>query len=73
LLGDLGQRAILIEKNNVLGGRPIDENYAALTHGFRSAEEAMNELIAAAQANPTIDIRTGSEVVNVRGPPVTSM
>jgi heterodisulfide reductase subunit A len=67
LLGDLGQRAILIEKNNVLGGRPIDENYAALTHGFRSAEEAMNELIAAAQANPTIDIRTGSEVVECSG------
>lgn len=67
LIGDLGQRAILVEKQHVLGGRPIDEGYAALTHGFRSAEEAMNELIAAAQANPTVDIRLGSEVVECAG------
>jgi heterodisulfide reductase subunit A len=67
LIGDLGQRALLIEKYDVLGGRPIDEHYAALTHGFRSAEDAMNELIAAAQSNPTVDIRTGWEVVECTG------
>lgn len=67
LLGDLGQKAIVVEKSGVLGGRPIDEHYAALTHGFRSAEEAMDELIAAAKANPTVDIRLNSEVVECSG------
>jgi len=67
LLGDLGQKAILVEKRAVLGGIPIAENYAALTHGFRSAEEAMNELIAAARANPSVDMRLGSEVVACSG------
>jgi len=67
LIGDLGQRAILIEKRDGLGGTPIYEQYAALTHGFRSAEEAMNDLIAAVKANPTVDIRLGSEVVACSG------
>jgi len=67
LIGDLGQRAMLVEKRDGLGGTPIYEQYAALTHGFRSAEEAMNELIAAAKANPTVDIRLGSEVVACSG------
>lgn len=67
LLGDLGQKAVLVEQKPVLGGRPIDESYAALTHGFRSAEEAMNELITAAQANPSVNIRTGWEVAECSG------
>jgi len=67
LIGDLGQKAIVVEKGNFLGGRPIDEHYAALTHGFRSAEEAINELIAAAQANPTVDIRLNTEVAECSG------
>ena len=33
LLGDLGQKTVLVEKGPFLGGRPIDEHYAALTHG----------------------------------------
>ncbi len=67
LIGDLGRNAILVEKREALGGIPIAEHYAALTHGFRSAEEAMGELIAAAQANPTVDFRLGSEVVECAG------
>jgi heterodisulfide reductase subunit A len=67
LLGDLGRKAILVEKRAALGGIPIAENYAALTHGFRSAEEAMNELIASARANPGVDFRLESEVVECTG------
>lgn len=67
LIGDLGQKAILVEKRDALGGIPIAEHYAALTHGFRSAEEALNELIAAAQANPTVEFRLGAEVVECSG------
>lgn len=67
LIGDLGQRAILVEKREALGGIPIAEHYAALTHGFRSAEDALNELIGAVRANPTVDIRLGTEVVACSG------
>jgi heterodisulfide reductase subunit A len=67
LIGDLGQRAVLVENRDALGGIPIAEHYAALTHGFRSAEEAMGELIAAATANPTVEIRLSSEVVACTG------
>lgn len=67
LLGDLGQKTIVVEQKPFLGGRPIDENYAALTHGFRSAEDAMNELITAAKANPTVDIRLNTELAECSG------
>ncbi len=67
LIGDLGQKAIVVEKRNHLGGAPIYEHYAALTHGFRSAEETMNELIGAVQASPTVDIRLSSEIVACSG------
>ncbi len=67
LLGDLGQKTIVIEQKLFLGGRPIDEHYAALTHGFRSAEDAMNELIAAAKASPTVDIRLNTELAECSG------
>ena len=67
LLGDLGRKTILVEKADALVGAPIAEHYAALTHGFRSAEEAMNELIAAARANPGVEFRLESEVVECSG------
>ncbi len=67
LIGDLGQKAILVEKRDALGGIPIAEHYAALTHGFRSAEEAMGELMAAATANPSVEVRLSSEVVACSG------
>ena len=67
LLGGLGQKAIVVEKREALGGAPMAEHYAALTHGFRSAEAAVNELIAAAQANPSVEFRLGSEIVACSG------
>lgn len=67
LIGDLGQKAILVEKREQLGGTPIYEHYAALTHGFRSAEEAMNALIRAVRANPTVELRLGWEVTACEG------
>lgn len=67
LLGDLGQKALLVERREALGGIPIAENYAALTHGFRSAEEAMNELIGQVRANPSVEIRLGTDIAECAG------
>jgi heterodisulfide reductase subunit A len=46
---------------------PIQANYAALTHGFRSAEEAMGEMIDAVVNHPNVDLRTSSQVTAMTG------
>jgi heterodisulfide reductase subunit A len=67
LAAALGSEVMLIEKQPVLGGTPIAASYAALTHGFRPAEEAMSEMMAAVVDHPLVDIRTATEVGAVSG------
>ncbi len=67
LAAELGAPVTIVEKKAALGGMPIHENYAALTHGFRSATEAMAQMIDAATAQPALEVRTSSEVVGVDG------
>jgi len=67
LVGDLGSKAVVLEKRDHLGGTPIAENYAALTHGFRDAEEAMDEMIRGVTHNPNVEVRLGAEVVASEG------
>lgn len=66
-VSDLGYNATLIERRDFLGGTPIAENYAALTHGFRDAEEAMNEIIADVTARPNVEVRLNSCVAGLEG------
>jgi len=67
LAAELGSPVTLVEKKDVAGGMPIHADYAALTHHFRSASEAMAEMIDAVTGNDLIDIRTGTEVTSVGG------
>lgn len=67
LAAALGSDVLLVEKSAVLGGTPIAEHYAALTHGFRSAEEAMGEMMAAVVDHPRVTIKTATEVTAVSG------
>jgi heterodisulfide reductase subunit A len=64
---DLGARVTLVEKQDNPGGMPIQADYAALTHGFRDASEAMGEMITAVVDHPNIDLLTSSEVTGVEG------
>jgi heterodisulfide reductase subunit A len=48
-VADLGGSAVLIEKENFLGGMPIRENYATLTPNMEPAEVAMGRLIDGVQ------------------------
>jgi heterodisulfide reductase subunit A len=66
-VSDLGFHATLIEQRAFLGGTPIAENYAALTHGFRDAEEAMNEIIADVTARPNVEVHLNSCVSKLDG------
>ena len=68
-IADIGYKAVLIEKRDVLGGTPESANYAALTPDFRDAGEAMAEMAAAIQDNPEVDIRTGTIVTDAIGQP----
>lgn len=63
----LGAKVVLVEKQTQLGGAPIHEHYAALTHGFRDAEEVMNEIIADVKSYENVDIRLGYEVTTASG------
>ncbi len=67
LAAALGSDVLLVEKSAVLGGTPIASSYAALTHGFRSAEEAMGEMMAAVVDHPRVTIKTATEITAVSG------
>jgi NADPH-dependent 2,4-dienoyl-CoA reductase/sulfur reductase-like enzyme len=67
LAAELGSPVTLIEKMDVAGGMPIHADYAALTHHFRPAADAMGEMVDAASGNDLIDLRVGTEVASVDG------
>ncbi len=67
MAGRLGSDVLIVEKNAVVGGMPIIENYAALTHGFQSAEEMVGRLTASATDLENVEVRVDSEVTAVTG------
>jgi len=66
-VAELGGEAILLEKRERLGGTPDRENYAKLTHHWRDASEAMEELAAAATNNPNVEVKYQTEVKGMSG------
>lgn len=67
LLADIGTKVTLVEQRDHLGGTPIAERYAALTHGFHDAEEMMNKMIDKVVDNPLVDVRLNSSVSAATG------
>jgi len=66
-VGDLGYQVVLVEAKGFLGGTPIADNYAALTHGMRDASEAMGEMAKAVQDHSLVDVRLNSRVTACSG------
>jgi heterodisulfide reductase subunit A len=66
-VADLGYPTVLVEMRAHLGGAPIAENYAALTHGMRDAAEVMGEMTAAVTGHPQVDVRLDTRVVGCSG------
>lgn len=64
---DLGANVVLVEERNRLGGTPVYERYAALTHGFQDAEAVMSKLSATVMAHPHIQVKLSSRVVSCQG------
>lgn len=69
MVADLGCPVLLVEERPQLGGTPLFESYAGLTHGFRSAEEAVGELVRAVQTDPLVEVRLRTTVVGCEGEP----
>lgn len=66
-VADLGLTATVVEKQMRLGGTPIASQYAALTHGFRDAEEAFEGIIADVTKHPNVETHLNSRVVGLEG------
>jgi heterodisulfide reductase subunit A len=66
-VAELGVPTTVVEKQHRLGGTPIASQYAALTHGFRDAEEAIDEKIACLTQHSHLDIHLNTRVVGVEG------
>ena len=66
-VAELGGEAILIEKRIGLGGTPISEGYAKLTHHWRDASEAMAELASAVTGNANVAVKYQAEVKGFSG------
>jgi heterodisulfide reductase subunit A len=66
-VADLGARVVLVEERDRLGGTPVFEQYAALTHGFQDAEEVMDRIVRAVVGHPGVEVRLRSKVVSCEG------
>ncbi len=66
-LADIGYNSIIVEKNDFLGGKPIEEHYSVLTPDQTDAETAMKVKIDAVTGNDLVDIRTNTTVLATDG------
>ena len=68
-IADLGYKVILAEKRDKMGGTPMSAGYAALTPDMRDAGEAMEEMCAAVENNPDVEIKLNTEIIGASGEP----
>ena len=68
-LSAAGQQAILVEKEQQLGGAPILSGYAKLVPSGEWAKDAIGGMVARVEGSETVDVRTGVTVTNFDGEP----
>ncbi len=68
-IAELGYKVILAEKRDKMGGTPMSAGYAALTPDMRDAGEAMQEMCAAVENNPDVNIMLNTEIKGASGEP----
>jgi heterodisulfide reductase subunit A len=67
VITELGQRVVLIEAKERLGGRPILENYAGITPHGEPAEPLLLGMADSVTNHPLAEVHLSSEVVAVEG------
>ena len=68
-LSAAGQRAILVEKEQQLGGAPILSGYAKLVPTGEWAKDAIGGMVSRVEGSDTVDVRTNLTVTNFEGGP----
>jgi heterodisulfide reductase subunit A len=68
-LGSIGQKTVLVEKADRLGGAPILSGYAKLVPSGRWAKDAIGGMVARVQANPSVAVKKSTIVKTFSGQP----
>lgn len=68
-LASVSQRAILVEKEQRLGGAPILSGYAKLVPSGEWAKDAIGGMVSRVEGNPLVTIRRGCTVQEFTGSP----
>ncbi|MEK9724799.1 MAG: FAD-dependent oxidoreductase [Rhodospirillaceae bacterium] len=66
-LSAVGQKSVLVEKMDRLGGAPILSGYAKLVPTGEWAKDAIGGMVARAEASDAVDVRTGTMVTAFDG------
>ena len=68
-LGAIGQKVVLVEKENRLGGAPILSGYAKLVPSGQWAKDAIGAMVTRTTAQSGVSVRTGVTVKSFAGVP----
>ncbi len=68
-LASIGQKAVLVEKTDRLGGAPILSGYAKLVPSGQWAKDAIGGMVARVEANPGVTIKKSVTVKAFSGQP----
>lgn len=68
-LASAGRKAVLVEKEDRLGGAPILQGYAKLVPSHEWAKDAIGGMVSRTASHPNVDVRTGASVQTFVGEP----
>ncbi|MEC3862797.1 FAD-dependent oxidoreductase [Mesobacterium sp. TK19101] len=68
-LASTGQKVVLVEKEEILGGAPILSGYARLVPSHEWAKDAIGGMVTRVADNPNVEVRTGATVKDFAGGP----
>jgi heterodisulfide reductase subunit A2 len=68
-LASVGQKVVLVEKENRLGGAPILSGYAKIVPSGEWAKDAIGPMVDRVASNPNIDVQTGVTIAEFSGEP----
>lgn len=68
-LATVGQKAVLVEKTEILGGAPIHSGYAKLVPSGQWAKDAIGGMVSRVENNAHVDIHTNTIVKSFSGDP----
>jgi len=68
-LATVGQKSVLVDKNEVLGGHPIHSGYAKLVPSGEWAKDAIGAMVDRVEQNALVEIHKGTTVKSFNGEP----